>query len=204
MSIICLFPFFIALSLGVDANAASGTATLLLPGFQGHQLQASILAEAGPLTTYVVTCAEAVEPTACGIPGSGITAISGPTLMELVNVNPGIESYLSCQIDGMTYAFCHASQTISATATLAPQHLNWMEVPVTTKQTPESEPPEKIIQEVYVLDGAQPKSIVTMSHIFYALFALLFYCIYLIYVLGKHILIHHVQLEGVGEYDIIL
>ncbi|KAJ5741092.1 hypothetical protein N7493_000964, partial [Penicillium malachiteum] len=149
MIIICLNLFFfsIALFLGVNANAGSGTATLLLPGFQGHQLQASIFTEASPLTTYVITCAEAVETASCGIPGPGITAIAGPTVIKLANVNPGIESFLSCRVDGTTYAFCHASQTISAAATLAPKDLNWMEVPIPSKVSSEHEPPEGIIQE---------------------------------------------------------
>jgi hypothetical protein len=33
-------------------------------------------------------------------------------------------------MDGTTYASCHARQTVSVQATLAPKDLNWMDIPV--------------------------------------------------------------------------
>ena len=81
----------------------SRAANLLLPGFQGHELQAKIFEEvclsvhnaqgnltngrqARSVTTYIVTCAEGIED--CGIHGDGITAVAGPTFIELTNTNP--------------------------------------------------------------------------------------------------------------------
>lgn len=39
---------------------------------------------------------------------------------------------VSCDIQGTTYAFCHAAHgTVDVHATLAPKHLNWMSITVT-------------------------------------------------------------------------
>ncbi|KAJ5114525.1 hypothetical protein NUU61_000284 [Penicillium alfredii] len=122
---------------GATAVAAH-SANLLLPGFEGvKDLQANVLGSNGPVTTYLVTCP---QPTSCGIPAPGMTAIAGPNAVHLVNNNgDGHTASVSCDYKGNTYASCHAKMgTVEAHSTLQASDLNWMPVTVapTSTQTP--------------------------------------------------------------------
>ncbi|KAJ5232637.1 hypothetical protein N7468_005593 [Penicillium chermesinum] len=122
---------------GAAAAYAGNTANLLLPGFQGHDLLASAVASQGDATTYLVTCPTTVASSACGIPGSGMTAIAAPTSAQLVNVYDGKTASLSCNIASTTYASCSATEgTVTVTQTLGPKDLNWMDVTLTSSSTP--------------------------------------------------------------------
>ncbi|KAJ5124553.1 uncharacterized protein N7515_008378 [Penicillium bovifimosum] len=130
----------IALLAGATAAAAGNTATLLLPGFEGQDLQASIIDTDGDATTYRVTCAKTAAANDCGIVGDGLTAIAAPTSAQLRNINlQGTTGTLSCNIASTTYASCQASAgTVTPSGTLGPDDLNWMAVTVMT--TPTSTP----------------------------------------------------------------
>ncbi|KAJ5899876.1 hypothetical protein N7495_004620 [Penicillium taxi] len=121
----------VAILTGATAVAAN-SATLLLPGFQGRDLQASVVASAGDATTYLVTCPTSVASSACGIPDSGLTEIASPTSVILQDVSAGTTAIISCNVEGTTSALCHASQgTIDVTHTLASSDMNWMAVTIT-------------------------------------------------------------------------
>jgi hypothetical protein len=102
--------YTIALLAGATAAAAGNTATLLLPGFEGQELQARIVEtvrtrslcdqralstkkletnypQNGDATTYKVTCPKTVAADECGIVGDGLTAIAAPTSAQLQNIN---------------------------------------------------------------------------------------------------------------------
>ncbi|KAJ5555407.1 hypothetical protein N7535_007842 [Penicillium sp. DV-2018c] len=132
---------FYTIALLAGATAAAGnTATLLLPGFEGQDLQANIIETNGDATTYRVTCPKTVSAEDCGIVGDGLTAIAAPTSAELRNINlQGTTGTLSCNIASTTYASCQASAgTVTPSGTLGPDDLNWMAVTVLT--TPTSTP----------------------------------------------------------------
>lgn len=76
--------------------------SLLLPGFQEHILQASILnqvsirqtlvicltiSQNAEATTYMVNCPDIVPEKQCGIPGPGVTAISASNTVQVINVD---------------------------------------------------------------------------------------------------------------------
>ncbi|KAJ5883444.1 uncharacterized protein N7473_010330 [Penicillium subrubescens] len=122
---------FLATWFCLATIGASQMANLLLPGFQGHSLEASIKERNLSVTTYIVICPKTIRASECGIPGEGMTVIAAPTFAELRHSNNvNNTASLSCHIDGTTYASCHARQTISVQATLAPKDLNWMNIPV--------------------------------------------------------------------------
>ncbi|KAJ5936162.1 hypothetical protein N7454_005460 [Penicillium verhagenii] len=124
--------YTVALLTGATAAAAGSTANLLLPGFQGHDLQAGILGQDGDATTYLVTCPTSVASSACGIPGTGMTAISAPSTAQLINTNGANTASLSCNVAGTTYASCSAQEgTVTVQQTLAASNINWMAVTVT-------------------------------------------------------------------------
>ncbi|KAJ5817011.1 hypothetical protein N7447_009244 [Penicillium robsamsonii] len=126
--------YTIALLAGATAVAAN-SATLLLPGFAGQDLQASIMETNGDATTYKITCPKTAD--ACGIVGDGMTAIAAPTSVQLKNINlQGTVGTVSCNVAGTTYASCHASAgTVTPSGTLGPDDLNWMPVTISTKHT---------------------------------------------------------------------
>ncbi|KAJ5178965.1 hypothetical protein N7492_002175 [Penicillium capsulatum] len=105
---------------------------LLLPGFQGYDLQAGILDQNGKTTTYFLDCAKDGTRKCC-IPGNGVTVIKAQSLAALTSTDRlGRVASVICTIEGTTYAHCHAKYTtIDIKGTLAPQHLNWMPVTVT-------------------------------------------------------------------------
>ncbi|KAJ5157636.1 uncharacterized protein N7482_008736 [Penicillium canariense] len=123
----------VALLTGATAAAAGNTASLLLPGFQGRDLQAGILGKAGDATTYLVTCPTSVAAADCGIPGKGMTAVAAPTYAELYQVyDAGNTATVSCNVAGTTYASCSAAQgTVTVQSTLNSKNINWMPVTVT-------------------------------------------------------------------------
>ncbi|KAJ5630485.1 uncharacterized protein N7484_010585, partial [Penicillium longicatenatum] len=124
--------YTIALLTGATAAAAGNTANLLLPGFQGHDLQAGIMGEDGDATTYLITCPTSVAASVCGIPGKGMTAISAPSSAQLINTNGANTASLSCNVAGSTYASCYAQEgTVTVQQTLASSNINWMAVTVT-------------------------------------------------------------------------
>jgi hypothetical protein len=126
---------------GAAAAYAGNSANLLLPGFQGHDLQASSVGSQGDATTYLVTCPTTVASSACGIPGSGMTAIAAPTAAQLLNVYDGKTASLSCNVAGTTSASCSAQEgTVTVTHTLGPKDLNWMDVTLSTSSTPTPTP----------------------------------------------------------------
>ncbi|KAJ5371996.1 hypothetical protein N7517_004002 [Penicillium concentricum] len=129
--------YTIALLTGATAVAAN-SATLLLPGFAGQDLKASIVDTNGDATTYKITCSKTAD--ACGIVGEGMTAIAAPTSMQLMNIDlQGTIGTVSCNIAGTTYASCQASAgTATPTGTLGPDDLNWMPVTISTTHTPTS------------------------------------------------------------------
>jgi len=122
----------VALLTGATAVAAN-TATLLLPGFQGRDLEAGIIAAAGDATTYLVTCPTTVASADCGIPGKGMTVVAAPTYAELFQAyGNGNTATVSCAVAGTTYASCSAAQgTVTVTHTLDSKNINWMPVTVT-------------------------------------------------------------------------
>ncbi|KAJ5097629.1 hypothetical protein N7456_008350 [Penicillium angulare] len=127
----------VVLLTGATAASATSTATLLLPGFEGHDLQASVLDKDADATTYLVSCPTSVASSACGIPGNGLTAISASTSAQLIQVAGGKTASVSCNVAGTTYASCsveygtaHAHQTLTGT------DLNWMPVTISTSTTP--------------------------------------------------------------------
>ncbi|KAJ6015417.1 hypothetical protein N7540_010008 [Penicillium herquei] len=131
----------VALLTGATAVAAGNTANLLLPGFEGHDLQAGVLNKDADTTTYLVTCPSTVASAACGIPGSGMTAIAAPSSAQLIHANDGNTASLSCNVAGTTYASCYATYgTATAHQTLTGTNLNWMAVTVTTSSTPTPTP----------------------------------------------------------------
>lgn len=100
--------YTVALLTGATAVAAGNTATLLLPGFEGQDLEASVVEtvcprfscavnalsclriltnnpQNGDATTYKITCPKTAS--SCGIAGEGMTAIAAPTSMQLQNIN---------------------------------------------------------------------------------------------------------------------
>ncbi|KAJ5802181.1 uncharacterized protein N7503_004631 [Penicillium pulvis] len=124
--------YTVALLTGATAAAAGNTANLLLPGFQGHDLQAGIMGKDGDATTYLITCPTSVAASACGIPGNGMTAISAPSSAQLINTNGANTASLSCNVAGSTYASCYAQEgTVTVQQTLAASNINWMAVTVT-------------------------------------------------------------------------
>ncbi|KAJ5463300.1 hypothetical protein N7475_008244 [Penicillium sp. IBT 31633x] len=133
---------FHSVALLTGAAAAANTANLLLPGFEGQDLQASIIEANGDATTYKITCPKTVAADDCGVAGEGMTAIAAPTSMQLHNINlQGTTGTVSCNIAGTTYASCQASAgTVTPSGTLGPDDLNWMAVTVTTTPTPTSTP----------------------------------------------------------------
>ncbi|CAP86321.1 hypothetical protein E8E15_004493 [Penicillium rubens] len=130
----------VAMLTGATAVAAGNTATLLLPGFEGQDLQASVIESNGDATTYKITCARTAD--SCGIAGEGMTAIAAPTSMQLQNVNlQGTAGTVSCNVAGTTYASCQASAgTATPSGTLGQDDLNWMPVTVSATPTPTSTP----------------------------------------------------------------
>ncbi|KAF7716561.1 Uncharacterized protein PECH_004362 [Penicillium ucsense] len=123
----------IALLTGATAVAASNTANLLLPGFQGRQLEAGIVTKAGDATTYLVTCPTTVASADCGIPGKGMTVVAAPTAAQIIQSYPnGNIALVSCSVEGTTAASCSASQgTVTVEKTLAAKDINWMAITVT-------------------------------------------------------------------------
>lgn len=123
----------VALLTGATAVAAGNTATLLLPGFQGRDLEAGIITTAGDATTYLITCPTSVASSACGIPGKGMTAIAAPSSAELYQAYAdGSTATVSCSVAGTTYASCFAAQgTVTVRHTLDSKNINWMPVTVT-------------------------------------------------------------------------
>ncbi|CEJ62225.1 hypothetical protein PMG11_10732 [Penicillium brasilianum] len=77
-----LTTWFLLASIG-----ASQMANLLLPGFQGRSLEASIKEMNLNITTYIVVCPKSIKASECGIPGDGMTVIAAPTFAELRNSN---------------------------------------------------------------------------------------------------------------------
>ncbi|CAI7648609.1 unnamed protein product [Penicillium glandicola] len=132
--------YTVALLTGATAVAAGNTATLLLPGFAGKDLQASVIGSSGDATTYLLTCATTTD--ACGIAGSGMTAIAAPTSAQLQNIDlQGTIGTVSCNIAGTTYASCQASAgTATPSGTLGADDLNWMPVTIYATPTPTSTP----------------------------------------------------------------
>ncbi|KAF4769290.1 hypothetical protein N7455_008657 [Penicillium solitum] len=130
--------YTIALLTGATAAAAGNTATLLLPGFKGQDLEASVIETNGDATTYKITCPKTAS--SCGIAGEGMTAIAAPTSMQLQNIDlQGTTGTVSCQIAGTTYASCQASAgSATPSGTLAKDDLNWMPVTVSATPTPTS------------------------------------------------------------------
>ncbi|KXG51532.1 uncharacterized protein PGRI_089250 [Penicillium griseofulvum] len=130
--------YTIALLTGATAVAATKSATLLLPGFAGQDLQASVVETNGDATTYKVTCPKTAD--VCGIVGDGMTAIAAPTSVQLMNIDlQGTVGTVSCNVAGTTYASCHASAgTATPSGTLGPDDLNWMPVAISTTHTPTS------------------------------------------------------------------
>ncbi|CAG8303444.1 hypothetical protein PENNAL_c0010G06072 [Penicillium nalgiovense] len=130
----------VAMLTGATAVAAGNTATLLLPGFEGQDLQASVVESNGDATTYKITCPKTAE--SCGIPGEGMTAIAAPTSMQLQNINlQGTTGTVSCNVAGTTYASCQASAgTVTPSGTLDQDDLNWMPVTISATPTPTSTP----------------------------------------------------------------
>ncbi|KAJ5531326.1 hypothetical protein N7527_004719 [Penicillium freii] len=128
--------YTVALLTGATAAAAGNTANLLLPGFKGQDLEASVIETNGDATTYKITCPKTAS--SCGIAGEGMTAIAAPTSMQLQNIDlQGTTGTVSCKIAGTTYASCQASAgTATPSGTLAQDDLNWM--PVTISATPTS------------------------------------------------------------------
>ncbi|KUM57366.1 hypothetical protein ACN42_g9818 [Penicillium freii] len=128
--------YTVALLTGATAAAAGNTANLLLPGFKGQDLEASVIETNGDATTYKITCPKTAS--SCGIAGEGMTAIAAPTSMQLQNIDlQGTTGTVSCKIAGTTYASCQASAgTATPSGTLAQGDLNWM--PVTISATPTS------------------------------------------------------------------
>jgi len=45
-------------------------------------------------------------------------------------------AYVSCAIEGTTFAYCYAKETITAQGTLALKDLNWMHIPLTQMPSP--------------------------------------------------------------------
>ncbi|KAJ5355252.1 uncharacterized protein N7496_012464 [Penicillium cataractarum] len=123
----------VALLTGATAAAAGNTATLLLPGFQGRNLEAGIISKAGDATTYLVTCPTTVASADCGIPGKGMTAVAAPSSAELYQAYAdGSTATVSCAVAGTTYASCSAAQgTVTVEHTLDSKNINWMPVTVT-------------------------------------------------------------------------
>ncbi|CAG8908864.1 unnamed protein product [Penicillium egyptiacum] len=132
--------YTVAMLTGAAAAAAGNTATLLLPGFEGQDLQASIIESNGDATTYKITCPKTAE--SCGIAGEGMTAIAAPTSMQLQNINlQGTTGTVSCNVAGTTYASCQASAgTVTPSGTLDQADLNWMPVTISATPTPTSTP----------------------------------------------------------------
>jgi hypothetical protein len=60
---------------------------LLLPGFQGHVLQAQLIEENDKSKTYLVTCPPSVDKNSCGIPGNALTAVSAVNSAQLANID---------------------------------------------------------------------------------------------------------------------
>lgn len=90
------------------AVALRGTVDLLLPGFQGRALEASIITQVCPFvrskyvyelnkhkngstTTFHLTCPKTVDPSVCGLSGEGITAISAPTSAEIRHIKGNVK-----------------------------------------------------------------------------------------------------------------
>ncbi|KAJ5986551.1 hypothetical protein N7451_010916 [Penicillium sp. IBT 35674x] len=65
---------------------ANEQAELLLPGFQGRNLQAGILNRNGEESTYVVTCDNEAGKH-CGIPGNGLTVVKAESFAALTNTD---------------------------------------------------------------------------------------------------------------------
>ncbi|CAI7600285.1 unnamed protein product [Penicillium pancosmium] len=123
----CIFFF------GAATATLGKTVSLLLPGFQGRELEASILSTDDDTTTFLVTCPQTVAASDCGVSEAGMTAILKKNSVELVDVNKkNSTASLSCHITGTTYASCYATNKISVQATLAPKDLNWMAISVVT------------------------------------------------------------------------
>lgn len=130
----------VAIMTGATAVSAN-TANLLLPGFQGRDLQCGVKGSSGDATTYLVTCPTGTGSEACGIPGGGMTAIAAPTSMQLINPDgKGNTASVSCNVAGTTSASCVAQDgTVTVSHTLGTKDLNWMPVTITTP-TPTSTP----------------------------------------------------------------
>ncbi|KAJ5425374.1 hypothetical protein N7465_000444 [Penicillium sp. CMV-2018d] len=130
--------YTVALLTGATAAAAGNTANLLLPGFKGQDLEASVIETNGDATTYKITCPKTAS--SCGIAGEGMTAIAAPTSMQLQNIDlQGTTGTVSCKIAGTTYASCQASAgTATPSGTLAQDDLNWMPVTISATPTPTS------------------------------------------------------------------
>ncbi|KAJ5216902.1 hypothetical protein N7468_009910 [Penicillium chermesinum] len=60
---------------------------LLLPGFQGHELQASILTHKPDFNLLEVTCPTSVPAAKCGIQGAGLTVEESPSSIQIINVD---------------------------------------------------------------------------------------------------------------------
>ncbi|KAJ5085464.1 hypothetical protein N7532_010235 [Penicillium argentinense] len=131
----------VAILTGATAVSAGNTANLLLPGFQGKDLQCGVQGSSGDATTYLVTCPTSVAASDCGIPGNGLTAIAAPTSVQLINPDgKGNTASVSCNVGGTTSASCVAQEgTVTVSHTLGSKDLNWMPVTITTP-TPTSTP----------------------------------------------------------------
>ncbi|KAJ5568954.1 hypothetical protein N7450_011440 [Penicillium hetheringtonii] len=72
---------------GAAAITGAQTVRLLLPGFQGRELEARILSYDEQATTFVLTCPRTVAAPDCGVSEAGMTAIAKDESIELVDVN---------------------------------------------------------------------------------------------------------------------
>ncbi|KAJ6123315.1 hypothetical protein N7512_005780 [Penicillium capsulatum] len=85
------------------------------------------------VTTYLVTCSTPADTGTYDAPRERITVIAAPSSIQLINIDKRQNTAsVSCDVVGTTYAYCHAQEkTVSIQGTLAPNDLNWMNVPVT-------------------------------------------------------------------------
>ncbi|KAJ5156581.1 hypothetical protein N7492_009384 [Penicillium capsulatum] len=126
-----------AVTASTTSAPASKTTSLFLPGYQGHDLHASVIGSQADTTTYVVSCPQATNK-ACKITGQGgLTVTAAPTAYQLVDVDQkGNTALVSCNVAGTTSASCSASSgSLTVQHTLAQSHINWQPVTITECHT---------------------------------------------------------------------
>ncbi|PKY06978.1 hypothetical protein P168DRAFT_315509 [Aspergillus campestris IBT 28561] len=90
--------------------AADEVVTLFMPQADPQPLVGKVIATDGPLTTYVVYCADESDSDECGMPEEGYTVAAGKSTYNAIYSFQDYYLSQGCTISDSTYASCEISQ----------------------------------------------------------------------------------------------